>query len=65
MANNIQKALECLDNRGKYQKILMIILILIYIELGFILLGAPFYYMNPIFKCKDADSDKYIETPEN
>jgi len=53
MVNNIQNALECLDTKGKYQKILMIFLIVVYIQLGFILLGAPFYYMNPIYKCYD------------
>lgn len=53
MVNNIQNAIECLGNKGKYQKLLMIFLIIAYMQLGFILLGAPFYYMNPIYMCMD------------
>lgn len=49
---HIQKALTLVDDRGRYQKILVAIFVLIYIELGLILLGSSFVYMNPIYECE-------------
>lgn len=49
---HIQKALTLVDDRGRYQKILVAIFVLIYIELGLILLGSSFVYMNPIYECQ-------------
>ena len=49
---HIQKALTLVDDRGRYQKIIVAIFVLIYIELGLILLGSSFVYMNPIYECE-------------
>jgi hypothetical protein len=46
---HIQKALKSVNDRGRYQLILVAIFVVIYIELGLILLGSSFIYMNPIF----------------
>ena len=48
---HIQKAVNSVDDRGKYQFILVAILILIYMQLGLILLGSSFIYMNPTWDC--------------
>ncbi len=51
---HIQKALNTVGDRGRYQYILLFIFIAIYTELSLILLGSSFIYMNPIFDCPDA-----------
>ena len=48
---HIQKALQAVDDRGKYQFLLVAILVFIYLELGLILLGSTFVYMNPLWNC--------------
>lgn len=48
---HIQKALQAVDDRGKYQFLLVAILVFIYLELGLILLGSTFVYMNPVWNC--------------
>ena len=48
---HIQKALKSVDDRGKYQVLLLVLFVVIYLELGLILLGSSFVYMNPIFEC--------------
>jgi hypothetical protein len=46
---HIQKAVEAIGNRGKYQKVLLAFFILVYIELGLMLIGSTFIFMNPQF----------------
>lgn len=46
---HIQKAVEAIGNKGRYQKILFGFLILCYIELGLMLIGSTFVFMNPEF----------------
>ena len=50
----IQKGVELIGNKGIYQKILMGFLICCYIELGLMLFGSTFVFMNPIFDCGPA-----------
>jgi hypothetical protein len=35
----------------RYQKILLVFSTFLYIEITLLLLGSPFIFMNPIFKC--------------
>ena len=48
---NIQKAVEAVGDKGAYQKILMGFLIFCYIEIGLMLFGSTFVFMNPQFTC--------------
>ncbi len=50
---HIQKAMQTVGDRGRYQLILLFIFIVIYTELSLILLGSSFIYMNPVFDCGD------------
>ena len=43
----IQQAISAIGDKGKYQYILMGYLIFCYIELGLILFGSTFVFMNP------------------
>ena len=47
----IQQAIASIGDRGRYQKILMGYLIFCYIELGLIMFGSTFVFMNPQFDC--------------
>lgn len=47
----IQQAVASVGDKGPYQKILMGFLILCYIELGLIMFGSTFVFMNPQFDC--------------
>lgn len=47
----IEQAVVAVGNKGRYQKILMGFLILCYIELGLMLFGSTFIFMNPEFDC--------------
>ncbi len=63
---HIQKAVKSVDDRGKYQFMLVGVLIFIYIELGLILLGSSFIYMNPTWSCtdvKDPSEDAACQNP--
>jgi hypothetical protein len=42
---------EKAGSKGKYQKILLVIFILIWYVTGCILLSAAFIYLNPTFDC--------------
>lgn len=53
---HIQKAVEAIGDKGTYQKILMGFLICCYIELGLMLFGSTFVFMNPIFDCPGLDN---------
>jgi hypothetical protein len=48
---HIQHALAVTGDRSRYQYILLGFLILINIELGLMLLGSTFVFMNPQFDC--------------
>lgn len=48
---HIQKAVEAIGNKGRYQKILFAFLIIVYMELGLMLIGSTFVFMNPQFEC--------------
>jgi hypothetical protein len=52
---HIQKAVEAIGNRGKYQKVLLAFFILVYMELGLMLIGSTFVFMNPQFQCPGMD----------
>ena len=57
---HIQRAMQAVGDRGKYQFVLVAILVFINIELGLILLGSTFIYMNPVWECpglKDPSED--------
>lgn len=49
--SKIHKAIEIVGDRGKYQKTLLVLFILVYLELGLMLLGSTFIYMNPTYDC--------------
>ena len=53
---HIQKAVEAIGDRGRYQKILLGYFLLIYIELGLMLIGSTFIFMNPSFNCPGMDN---------
>lgn len=43
----IQQAVVAVGDKGRYQKILLGFFTLIYIELGLMLIGSTFIFMNP------------------
>jgi hypothetical protein len=49
--SKIQKAIGLVGDRGRYQKILLVLFVLVYLELGLMLLGSGFIFMNPTFDC--------------
>jgi len=49
--SQIQKGIALLNDQGKYQKITVVVFLLIYMELAFMLIGSSFMFMNPTFKC--------------
>lgn len=53
LMSHIQNCLKQVNDKGKYQKILVVLFLVIYLELGLMLLGSPFIFMNPIIKCGD------------
>jgi hypothetical protein len=62
---HIQKAVQSVNDRGKYQFVLVGILILIYMQLGLILLGSSFIYMNPTWDCPDISDPTEDEACRN
>ena len=53
---HLQKAVKAVGDRGKYQHILFCFLMLAYIELGLMLIGSTFIFMNPSFDCPGMDN---------
>lgn len=51
---HIQHAVAAVGDRGRYQYILLGFFLLMYLELGFMLLGSTFIFMNPQFECPGA-----------
>jgi len=49
--SKLHKAIELVSQSNKYQKMMLVVFILIYLELGLILLGSSFIFMNPTFSC--------------
>ena len=52
----VQQSVNLIGDKGMYQKILMGFLILCYIELGLMLFGSTFVFMNPEFTCPGYDN---------
>jgi hypothetical protein len=52
---HIQHAVNLVGDRGRYQKIMLAFFILVYLELGLMLLGSPFIFKNPEFECPGID----------
>lgn len=48
----IQTALELAGSHHKYQKILILLIALTWIEVNYLLLGPTLIYMDPIFTCQ-------------
>lgn len=47
----LKEALELAGNSDKYQKIIIFLLSLIWIERVYIFLSAPYIFMDPLFHC--------------
>ena len=54
---HIQKAVQAVGDNGRYQKVLLGFFILMYMQLGLMLIGSTFTFMNPQFKCEGMDDD--------
>lgn len=49
--SQIYRAIELVNNKGRYQIIMYALCLLAYFELGLMLLGSSFVFMNPTFNC--------------
>ena len=46
-----EKLLSLVGDANRYQALLILFATVMFVEITFILLGSPFVFMNPSFKC--------------
>lgn len=56
----IKEAIELAGNEGKYQKWLIVLFSLLWIEINFFLVGPSYIYMNPSFQCRGIKQPKVL-----
>ena len=47
----VEQALQKVGDASRYQKILIVFMTFMYIEITWMLLGSTFVFMNPVFNC--------------
>ena len=52
ISTEIQQAVAAVGYNGRYQKILVVFLAILWFEITYMLLGCPFLFMNPVFICE-------------
>lgn len=46
-----------MGNRSRYQLIMLIYFTLLWVEITYMLLGSPYIFMNPVFRCNSFDEE--------
>ena len=47
--------MEKVGGGGRYQRLLMIYMCLLFVDIAYLLLGPSYIYMNPTFRCQGID----------
>lgn len=55
LEEDCNKALLIAGNKGRYQKLIMVLLCIIFYFDNFLILGPTFYLMDPTFICDGSD----------
>ena len=51
ISENIQNSLDIVDGNRKFNKFVIAIMSIVWLQIAYLLLGGSYIFMNPMFKC--------------